>query len=226
MALLKLSGLLTAISGKIGGSILATGANGSYIKQNSFGQQPNTPKQSAVRNKVYQWSQAWRSLTPTEKATWSAETVNYPYVNAVGDTVNYTGYQLFIKLNSNRILTGQALLVNAPTFVAFSTAEFNISTLTTLGFNIGWINNTGTNRIILQASKSMVNGIKPTLQQYKQVYEAPMLGASANVNIISLYNQVFASPTLGSYIYIRVRAVVTATGYSQPWQENIFKIVS
>jgi len=52
MALLKLSGMVTQISGKMGGSILGTSANGSYIKQNSYSQQHATPSQSLQRTKI------------------------------------------------------------------------------------------------------------------------------------------------------------------------------
>ena len=70
MAILKLSGIVTKISGKIGGSILGTSNSGSYMKQNSYSQQPNTPKQSIQRQKVGQITQLWRSLSSAQRSAW------------------------------------------------------------------------------------------------------------------------------------------------------------
>lgn len=123
MALLKLGGLVTEISGRIGGNILATSPNGSYIKSNAYSQQHPSQAQSLQRTQLYITTQLWRSLSPTQQASFASRVGQYTYINRVGDTVTPTAYQLFAKINANALQLGQSFITTCPDQTSYTTSN-------------------------------------------------------------------------------------------------------
>ena len=191
MALLKLSGIVSAISGKFGGSIFANGSQGNYVKNNAYSQQPASPAQTAQRNKIYLTTQQWRLLTPAQQTLWKNEVVNYPYVNRVGDVVYYNGFQLYNLLNSNRLLIDEAQLSTPAPFKIIGAPTYSISNATTSGIIIGVLNNVLGNRNIVYATRGLPPNQIPHKKDFRFVAYGGFTGGNYTFPITAQYLNLF-----------------------------------
>ena len=222
MALLKLSGLVTAISGKLGGSIMGTGDAGSYIRQNSYSQQPNTPKQDIQRTKIYQSTNKWSSISQTNKDLWTTATIDYPYTNKLGDTAYYNNYTLHNFLNSNLELSGSSYIGVPPAFVAK-----NIVTLGIFGRNLTAVNIIVNNwdidfKGVLFCSPLYKNNENFKLSKLR--YFATITKNPTNF----LYTIILAdlingdNPQVGDYFYMMLKTVNETTGQTSDFTEPYY----
>lgn len=99
MAKIVLSALISNISGSIGGVTFATGSNGLYVRSKSRGANRNTAIQQDRRYNLASYAANWRGLTDAERTSWIEAAYQFPYVDSLGVTKRYTGYQLYIKTN-------------------------------------------------------------------------------------------------------------------------------
>lgn len=214
MALVKFSGLISRISGKLGGSIIAQGANGQYIKQNSFSQQPNTPKQSIQRNLLGIVTQKWRSLSISQRAAWQVETVNYPYVNAVGDTVLYTAYQLFNFINANRQSVSLPITITAPPFLPINdtTAQFFQQT----GFNLRMqlSNSVFPLKVKVYVSPPTASPVQQALGRFRLLGVFTTSNANTTYSVTNAYKNVFGNLSDGQYFSFFTQSVNPDSGYT------------
>lgn len=212
MALLKLSGLITKISGKMGGSILGTSPSGSYLKQNSYSQNPNTPKQSIQKNKIGVITQLWRSLTPTQQTDWLAQSSNYPYINRLGDQTFYNGFQLFNKLNMNLQAINLSPNLSVPPFVAVVNPNFSILQYPAYYFIFSWssgVVGTTVNLFMAPPSSSQLNP-KPSTYLLTKTYTLP--STSGSIGIQADYENIFGTIPSYSYISAKIKTYDTNSG--------------
>ena len=106
MALIRLGGLVTDISGKIGGQTLGTSASGSYIKNSGTPRKSITLSQQSQMQLMGTSAQSWRELTQAQRDVFNVASPEYPYLNRVGETKYYSGYAIYAKLRNNAILGG------------------------------------------------------------------------------------------------------------------------
>ena len=227
MALLKLGGIITKISGKIGGNILGTSPNGSYIKSNSYSQQHTSPAQSLQRTKVYLVPQLWRTLTGAQQLLWSNEVVNYPYVNRVGDNVFYTGFQLFCKLNMNLLNIGGSVVLNPPTFVSVPNATVPDVLAESTQLEVEYYNQTSATYIQFWLAKSTQNSVVPDISKFKYADLVTSATSSDTIELYPKYLELFGVIPNLQYITVAIRNVSNVTGlppdfiYSVPYQYEL-----
>lgn len=75
---------------------------------------PNTAKQSAVRNNIQELSQAWKDLTVSQRTGWIALGAQMTRQDSLGQAYNLTGLQAFTSLNMNLKTAGASALFDAP----------------------------------------------------------------------------------------------------------------
>lgn len=101
MALVKFTAIVDNISGKIKGTVFGRNKAGAYARGKGNPTNPQTASQSAVRAIFALIAQAWRGLTPIQRAAWDNATDDYPYQNRLGDARTLSGSGLHQKLNLN-----------------------------------------------------------------------------------------------------------------------------
>lgn len=99
MATVKFSSIVSAVAGKIGGTVFARGANGPYIRTFSMPVNKNTQVLQTKRQNLGYYASKWRSLDDTDRQAWKDNAALFPYTNRVGDASHYTGFQWFMKTN-------------------------------------------------------------------------------------------------------------------------------
>lgn len=106
MATLKYSGLILDIRGKLNGSQLSKNRSGALLQRKGSQRRFATGAQILQRSKFSTLARYWRTLSPAEQQENSDNAANYPYIDKYGDTRYYTGYQLLLRSNLNRIAIG------------------------------------------------------------------------------------------------------------------------
>jgi len=144
MASIKYSGLVNGIKGNIAGTTFQGGKASNVVKtKRPAGSKGKLTKADAGR--VYnprlviaEVSGLWRNLSAEQRLTWSTNAVNWPAVNKFGEPYTPSGYQVFMKLNSQLNFSGVSRLSVCPMPVTVETqpaitytyADYDVITMT------------------------------------------------------------------------------------------------
>jgi len=78
--------------------------------------QPNTAKQTTVRTNLATASNAWgATLTDAERIAWNDFATAFPITDRLGQVLQLTGQQAFVRLNSRLLNAGESIITTAPT---------------------------------------------------------------------------------------------------------------
>lgn len=115
-------------SGSIGGTVYSHNSSGAYIRARSIPVNPNTARQVAVRNAVRAITIAWNTvLTQLQRDAWDVYAANVTWVNKLGQTINLTGLNHFVRSNTPRVMNGIARVDVAPVIFNIATAELELA---------------------------------------------------------------------------------------------------
>lgn len=115
-------------SGSMGGVTASHNRFGRYLRQRIIPTNPNTDAQAAVRANFQQLAALWQTtLTDAQREAWSLYGSNVPVINRIGDPINLTGLNHYIRSNSPRLQAGLPRVDDAPT-------EFNLGDYTAITF--------------------------------------------------------------------------------------------
>lgn len=136
MALLKLGALVTQMSGKIGGQSISNRRGFTTIRNIVQTNKIPTAKQSKQRNISAQVSNQWQFLTSIQRIAWQAASVDYKYINRIGDEITRNGFQTFSFLNLNLKVIDVNQISDAPPFVPVSEPKINLIDISLGNFKI------------------------------------------------------------------------------------------
>lgn len=118
------SALVTVASGSLGGMTASHNKGGAYLRARVVPTNPATVLQEAVRGFVTFLSNAWQEvLTPDQRTSWDVYAANVPLINRLGDPVNVSGFNMYIRSNVSRKQAGFLEVDDAPTI--FDIGSFN-----------------------------------------------------------------------------------------------------
>ena len=101
MAKVKFGLVVTDARGKSGGLVYSKNRSGAYIRTKVTPVNPNTARQSVVRNSLSLNSKEWSNvLSDGERSAYQALADNNPVTNIFGDSLILTGIALFGKINN------------------------------------------------------------------------------------------------------------------------------
>lgn len=118
----------TQKSGSTGGTTSSRNRFGAYERSRSVPVNPNTARQVVARNAVNSITIAWNNvLTQVQRDAWNVYAANVSWLNRLGQTVNLTGLNHFIRSNALRVQNGIARVEAAPTIFNLATAELSLA---------------------------------------------------------------------------------------------------
>lgn len=117
MALIKLGGFITQLSGKIGGQSISNRGSQTTIRNIVHTNKTPTFKQSVQRFQTARIVNRFLFLSDSQKNAWATASADYEYINRVGDTLTRTAFGTFCFLNQNLNLIGQAIRNSPPLYV-------------------------------------------------------------------------------------------------------------
>lgn len=113
---MKLSPLIPAASGKIGGHSISNTRNGIVMKTIKQPRRKASRLQSVQRFVTADITNKWQFLTPGQHAAWNNTASNYPYINNLGEPATRNGFQTFCFLNQNRHILELPILEDPPVY--------------------------------------------------------------------------------------------------------------
>ena len=117
MARIKFGMMMTDARGKLGGHVFTKAKSGATIRTKVTPLNPKTSAQSEVRSALGANSQAWRTLSETQRLAWNSAAQEVSKTNAFGDTYFPSGKNYFTAVNNNLRNIGEDVLLNPPSLV-------------------------------------------------------------------------------------------------------------
>lgn len=108
------SALVTAASGKVGGMVASRNKGGQYFRALAIPTNPNTAQQQAVRASMGNLAQRWRTLTDFQQLLWNVYAANVTVVDVLGDAINLSGFNMYLRSNIPRVTLSLPIVDNAP----------------------------------------------------------------------------------------------------------------
>ena len=108
MAKVLFGGGVSAISGKMGGTVYARNKGGAYTRNFVKPTNPATVYQEEARDRLTQYSNEWRTMTDAQRLAWNNWADANPILDRLGAAKLLTGAQAYVKINTNRDLAGDA----------------------------------------------------------------------------------------------------------------------
>ena len=103
-------------SGSTGGAVFSHNRYGAYIRSRSTPVNPQTARQTAMRNYTRNLSIRWYAvLTAAQRDGWDLYAANVGWQNKFGESVNLTGLNHYVRGNSVRLQAGLVYIDDAPT---------------------------------------------------------------------------------------------------------------
>lgn len=110
------SALVTSASGSIGGMTASRNRGGMYLRARVMGTNPDTSRQREVRDAVSTLAQQWNEiLTPAQRAAWNLYAQQVKLMGALGDEIQVSGINMFVRSNTARLAVGEAPILSGPT---------------------------------------------------------------------------------------------------------------
>lgn len=102
------------LSGSTGSTTASHNRYGKYFRSRTIPVNPNSVSQQGVRGVFGGLAQAWRTLTQSQRDSWSNLSPNVPRVDSLGDSYVLSGNALFASVNLLRDTVGDARIDDAP----------------------------------------------------------------------------------------------------------------
>jgi hypothetical protein len=115
MALVKLGGGITAMSGSIAGNTFARNRFGNYVRSRTKPVNPRSTSQVLMRSIISYLAEAWRTILDDSKRTaWETYATAINTKNRLGEVINLTGFNHFIRSNAVILQHGNVLIDDGP----------------------------------------------------------------------------------------------------------------
>lgn len=208
MAFLRLSGLLTSMTGKLNGSYFSQKKGGTTMNRcGSKLTKADSGRQSLqlAQNTLGFIARKWSTLAPEDQLTWVTFAGTLTWLNKAGMEYTPSGYEVFMSCNLNKYqLTGN-YLVNP----VISSADGDISAAG-VGWNLAgqmifkYPPATPTNQgVILFATAPQSSGVARPKGGYKMVFKSDSF-ESGDTIIGSGYQNAFGTPSTAGVIFFKI----------------------
>lgn len=115
MALVTLDNLFADISGSVGGSVFSRDKSGLHLVSSNRHLRKRSPLQDRRRRAFLTGARAWSQvLAAGNVLLWDLYALRHPGQNRIGDSIIYTGYQMFMRFNIYRAYNSVSLILLPP----------------------------------------------------------------------------------------------------------------
>jgi hypothetical protein len=199
---------------KLNGSVFSKNRYGSYVRTKVTPVNPQTTSQQNVRNRLSTNSQAWRGLTETQRQGWIDAAVNFPVTDIYGNSKILSGQALYVKLNNNLAMIGEAAISDAPSPVAIPQLEL---TNVTADDSANTVIVAGTTPVPADFAMAVfaTPNVTPGRSFVKNLFrfvDALAAAATSPFDISAAYTALFGDPVADQKIFVKAFYVSTITG--------------
>lgn len=116
MASVKYGGGIIQMSGSIAGNTFARNRFGNYVRAKTVPVNPNSATQQTVRAIITMLTSRWsQTLTAAQRTAWNLYADSVNMTNRLGETIQLSGFNHYIRSNSVRERVGAPLVDAGPT---------------------------------------------------------------------------------------------------------------
>lgn len=223
MAIFRPGPVVADIRGSSNGTTFSRNRFGLYIRARVKPVNPATPRQTSARDRLTQCQTRYRdTLTPAQREGWDALAEGTSGSNRFGSPVKWTPQNLYIRLNTIRLLCGETEIDDAP----LPPGGCDMPTLTIAG---------------VAASGVQVTAIAPAMiaEDCLEVVASPQLNPTVNfyagpwaywltvngVQTPPLDIVPAADTDIGDRFHVRAR-FANAVGRVSPWQTYVIDVAT
>lgn len=215
MAKVKFSALISEMRNKLNGSVFARNRGGAYLRNKVTPTNPQTIAQVQARSLLTSYSQAWRSLTETQRNAWKSVVDQWSRTDVFGDVVNPSGSSLYIRLNINISLAGGSAINTPPTPVgADALTDLTIAADQSADeVNVTFAPGTvpAGHAMYIEATPMLSPGISNANSKFR--YVDTLAAATSSPQDISVaYTAKFGALVAGQKLFIRAKFINSTTG--------------
>jgi hypothetical protein len=217
MAVLQWTALVTSMKGKLRGSVLQMGAGGQILRSNKTSNQYGNPRWAGSKLALAATVSAWQALSPSDRATWSAATVNFPTTDRYGNTHYPSPYTLYMRLNGSLNYHTGLTQTTAPGPQVFpSLGTVALAADTTPSIVVTWSNATFyAGYLVISASSCMSNGRSANKGLYSGISKVELTG-QLSFDITSAYITRWGQIIPGTVIYVKAQILNYLSGQLSP----------
>lgn len=114
-------GIFTQMSGSLGGITAGHNRGGQYLRARTIPTDPASSFQVALRNIFGGLANRWQTvLTAAQRTAWGVYAANVPITGRLGDPINLTGQQMYIRCNTVLEQAGETVVDDGPTVMALA----------------------------------------------------------------------------------------------------------
>lgn len=211
----KWGSLMTDGRGKIGGHVASKNRGGAYMRTKVTPVNPQSSDQISVRSAFTAISQAWRTLTADQRASFNGAVANFARTDIFGDLRNPSGANLHQRLNLNLNAVGASYITEAPAVSASpETPVFTITAnATTPALSLAWTSGAipANTAVIVEATPLLSPGKSFVKNQFRQIAVLPAADATPT-SVLTEYVAKFGDLVAGQALFMRFKAVSTTSG--------------
>lgn len=213
---MKFGAIVVDGRGKIGGHVASKNRGGAYLRTKVTPSNPNTVSQAAARARVTLLSQAFGGLGASPISAWNNAVNDWGKTDIFGDIKNPSGLNLFVKLNSNLIEIGEAVINTPPAkgtvgtmLIDTVTADSAAPTLSITTIEAAIPANT---KIIVRVSPQVSAGIANFSGKMRNLAVKSAVDAPNSFDILADYVAKFGALTAGQKLAVELVPVDMTTG--------------
>ncbi len=215
MAKILTTAIVADIRNKLNGSVFSKNRYGSYVRTKVTPVNPQTSAQQNVRNTLSTNSQAWRGLTESQRQGWIDAAANFPFTDIFGNSKILSGNALYVKLNNNLAVAGQAPIADAPAPVSLPPLVMGAIVSSAGG---GTLTMAFTDTPVpagFSIAVQTTGNVGPGKTFVKNLFRQTQLVAAAATspaNLAAAFTALHGAPVEGQKIFVRAFLISTDTG--------------
>ena len=206
---LKFGAIVTDGRGKIGGHVASKNRSGAYLRTKVTPSNPNTVAQVQARSILSSLSQGWSQLTDSQRKGWNDAVKEWGTTDIFGDIKNPSGINLYVKLNSNLLNVGQAILADVPAKMEMPSVIVTIADLSVSSGTLSiYFSDNSANGVkaLVRATSQLSAGVSFVKSQFRVVGHEMVVGNG--LNLLGAYEAKFGVPVVGTNVYASVQFVL------------------
>ncbi len=229
MASIKLGPAIAAIAGSIGGTVFSHNKAGPYIRNRSIPINPNTARQVKVKAAMAFLTAEWaNALTAAQRTAWNLYASSVTMPNRLGDAINHSGFNHFIRSNMIRKQVDLAIISNGPTIfeipaqdptLAITCTEAGLTISVTFDITMDWAIEDGGFLLVFQGSPQ-----NPQINFFKGPYRFmnKAVGADPGPLISPIVMPAVFVVTEGQHQFVYARIARADGRLSEPFEADVF----
>ena len=222
----KLNSLLDDVSGKFGDRVFARNPSGLYLREHVEPDQPNSDRQTSVRDRFSTFAARWATLTEAQRTGWNSLAGQITKTGKYGDLYNPTGHRIYIALNATRgeftlpELDDAPLGIEATTAVSGFNPTIHVTAAPAIELKLGIANTALGTELLVFATEPMSPGRSTVSGSEYRLIGTASATELLNADIGTFYDDKFGVPAGGVKVGVKV-IPVSASGFQGTPQSSL-----